>query len=201
MIHVHTILNSILNSCTYILYNESKDVYLIDCGDIEPIKEFIQAKGKTIKGIFLTHCHYDHIYGINDVISIFPDVAIYGSKDTITGLKDIRINLSKYHGLPLVVNEKAILKEISEISQLNILEEKIKVLETPGHDTGCLSYLIGNKLFTGDSYIPNLPVFTKWKRSDRIKGLRHEEWLKSLKESFNLTFYPGHLIYITKNIP
>lgn len=194
MIHVHTILNSILNSCTYILYNESKDVYLIDCGDIEPIKEFIQAKGKTIKGIFLTHCHYDHIYGINDVISIFPDVAIYGSKDTITGLKDIRINLSKYHGLPLVVNEKAILKEISEISQLNILEEKIKVLETPGHDTGCLSYLIGNKLFTGDSYIPNLPVFTKWSRSDKTKAITFEYVLKKLKESQKLTLYSGHQV-------
>lgn len=195
MIHVHTILNRILNSCTYILYNESKDVYLIDCGDIEPIKEFIQAKGKTIKGIFLTHCHYDHIYGINDVISIFPDVAIYGSKDTITGLKDIRINLSKYHGLPLVVNEKAILKEISKVSLLNILEERIKILETPGHDTGCLSYHIGYMLFTGDSYIPNLPVFTKWKRSNKTKAITFEYKLKELKESQNLTLYSGHQIY------
>ena len=194
MIHVHTILNSILNSCTYILYNESKDVYLIDCGDIEQIKEFIQAKGKTIKGIFLTQCHYDHIYGINDVISIFPDVAIYGSKDTITGLKDIRINLSKYHGLPLVVNEKAILKEISEVSQLNILDERIKVLETPGHDTGCLSYYIGYMLFTGDSYIPGLPVFTKWKRSDKIEAAKIGNRLKEFIYYKKLRLYPGHCI-------
>lgn len=194
MIHVHTILNSILNSCTYILYNESKDVYLIDCGDIEPIKNFINSNGKTIKGIFLTHCHYDHIYGINDVISLFPDVAIYGSKDTIIGLKDIRINLSKYHGLPLVVNEKAILKEISEDSLLDILEEKIRILETPGHDMGCLSYNIGNILFSGDSYISNLPVFTKWKRSNNTDALFFEQKLKVLVESQNLILHPGHII-------
>ena len=194
MIHVHTILNGILNSCTYILYNESKDVYLIDCGDIEPIRNFISSNRKTIRGIFLTHCHYDHIYGINDVINLFPEVVIYGSKDTITGLKDTKINLSKYHGSPLVVDEKSILKEISEASLLEILEEKINVLATPGHDTGCLSYRIGNMLFTGDSYIPNLPVFTKWKNSNKIEAAKIENRLKEFIYNKKLRLYPGHCI-------
>ena len=195
MIHVHTILNDILNSCTYILYNENKYVYLIDCGDVEPIRDFISSNGKTIRGIFLTHCHYDHIYGINDVINLFPEVIIYGSKDTITGLKDIKINLSKYHGSPLVVNEKAILKEISEASLLEIFEENIKILATPGHDTGCLTYRIGNMLFTGDSYIPNLPVFAKWKRSNKTEAIILEYKLKEYKKTQNLTLYSGHQVY------
>ena len=194
MIHVHTILNSILNSCTYILYNESKDVYLIDCGDIEPIKEFIQAKGKTIKGIFLTHCHYDHIYGINDVISIFPNVIIYGSQDTMIGLKDFKINLSKYNGTPMVVHEKALLYPISKNTIISLLHEELKVLETPGHDTGCLSYLICNMLFTGDSYIPNNPVFSKWKNSNKTLAKQSEEILMKLEKEHIYIVCPGHFM-------
>ena len=61
MIDVHTIINSILNSCTYILFNDSEDVYLIDCGETEPILNYLRNNKKVIKGIFLSHCHYDHI--------------------------------------------------------------------------------------------------------------------------------------------
>lgn len=192
MIKVHTIVNTILNSCTYILYNDEKDVYLIDCGDTDSILNFVQIKNKTVKGIFLTHCHYDHIYGINKIIKKHPDTIIYGSKETIIGLKDAKINLSKYHGEPMIVSGNTILDEISELSDIQILNKKVTVIETPGHDSGCLSYQIGNMLFTGDSYIPNLPVFTKWKRSNKNIALENEKKLAILSLVYKT--YSGHLI-------
>lgn len=194
MINVHTIINSILNSCTYILHSEEKYVYLIDCGDVMPILDFVRRNNKTVKGIFFTHCHYDHIYGVNQMIHHFPNTIIYGSKETIVGLKDPKINLSKYHGESMIVLENAIINEISQSSEIQIFNQKITAIETPGHDTGCLSFQIKDMLFTGDSYIPNLPVFTKWKRSEKVKGLSSEEHLKSLKENLNLILYPGHSV-------
>lgn len=194
MIKVHTIVNTILRSCTYILHNEDKYVYLIDCGDIEPILSFIKINNKVIKGIFLTHCHYDHIYGINQITNMFPDTIIYASAETIVGLKDSRINLSKYNGEPMILSEDAIAKEISKLSDIQIFNKKIIIIETPGHDTGCLSYLIGNMLFTGDSYIPNIPVFTKWKRSDKIVATKTENRLKEFLKNNKLSLYSGHLI-------
>lgn len=194
MINVHTIINSILNSCTYILHSEEKYVYLIDCGDVMPILDFVRRNNKTVKGIFFTHCHYDHIYGVNQMIHHFPNTIIYGSKETIVGLKDPKINLSKYHGESMIILENAIINEISQSSEIQIFNQKITAIETPGHDTGCLSFQIKDMLFTGDSYIPNLPVFTKWKRSEKVKGLSSEEHLKSLKENLNLILYPGHFV-------
>lgn len=194
MINVHTIINSILNSCTYILHSEEKYVYLIDCGDVMPILDFVRRNNKTVKGIFFTHCHYDHIYGVNQMIHHFPNTIIYGSKETIVGLKDPKINLSKYHGESMIILENAIINEISQSSEIQIFNQKITAIETPGHDTGCLSFQIKDMLFTGDSYIPNLPVFTKWKRSEKVKGLSSEEHLKSLKENLNLILYPGHSV-------
>lgn len=195
MIKVHCIVNSILNSCTYILYNNyEKYVYLIDCGDVMPILDFVRRNNRTVKGIFLTHCHYDHIYGINQIISQFPNAIIYGSTETIEGLKDPKINLSKYHGESMIVSKDARINKISESSNIQLFNQKIIIIETPGHDMGCLSFLVRDMLFTGDSYIPNLPVFTKWKRSEKVKGLSSEEHLKSLKENLNLLLYPGHSI-------
>lgn len=192
MISVHTIINSILNSCTYILHSEEKYVYLIDCGDVMPILDFARRNNKTVKGIFLTHCHYDHIYGVNQIIHHFPNTIIYGSKETIIGLKDPKINLSKYHGESMIILENAIINEISQSSEIQIFNQKITAIETPGHDTGCLSFQIKDMLFTGDSYIPNLPVFTKWKRSDKNKAIEIESKLKDMVITYNLFLYSGH---------
>jgi glyoxylase-like metal-dependent hydrolase (beta-lactamase superfamily II) len=194
MIKVHTIVNTILRSCTYILHNEDKYVYLIDCGDVMPILDFVRRNNKTVKGIFLTHCHYDHIYGINQIISQFPNAIIYGSTETIEGLKDPKINLSKYHGESMIVSKDARINKISESSNIQLFNQKIIIIETPGHDIGCLSFLVGNMLFTGDSYIPNLPVFTKWKRSEKQLALYFEAQIKKLLFEHNYTLYPGHSI-------
>lgn len=194
MINVHTIVNSILNSCTYILYSEEKDVYLIDCGDVIPILDFVRRNNKTVKGIFLTHSHYDHIYGINQIISQFPNAIIYGSTETIEGLKDPKINLSKYHGESMIVSKDARINKISESSNIQLFNQKIIIIGTPGHDMGCLSFLVRDMLFTGDSYIPNLPVFTKWKRSEKQLALYFEVQIKKLLFEHNYTLYPGHSI-------
>jgi len=36
----------------------------------------------------------------------------------------------------------------------------LDVFATPGHNPSCLSYLVGDYLFTGDSYIPGVKVVT-----------------------------------------
>ena len=62
--------NELLQSATYLF-----DGYLVDCGDSEKI---IEALGdKELKGIFLTHCHQDHTYGIGRVLNRYPQAKVY----------------------------------------------------------------------------------------------------------------------------
>ena len=81
--------NKLLQSATYFIGN-----YLIDCGDGDAILKIAKEQRKDIYGIFLTHCHQDHIYGIPKVMELFPNAKIYCSSMTHKGLKDDSLNLS-----------------------------------------------------------------------------------------------------------
>ena len=63
---VERIINTIYASNTYILYDPRYDeVWLVDAGDTNLVIEWIEKYSKTLKGVFLTHTHFDHIYGLN----------------------------------------------------------------------------------------------------------------------------------------
>ena len=81
--------NKLLQSATYLLGN-----YLVDCGDGDAILKVADEQDIEIHGIFLTHCHLDHIYGLPKVLKRFPVAKIYCSGQTHKGLKDETLNLS-----------------------------------------------------------------------------------------------------------
>lgn len=160
--YIHRIVNSVFTSNTYILTSEGKSAFLIDIGDVQPVKELLDNDGKVVKAVFLTHTHYDHIYGIRELIKAYPDCIIYTSSFGKEALGSDKLNFSRYHNDPIVWTENniSVLGEGDkiEITTGNVLE----VLETPGHDKSCLTYKLGNDVFSGDSYIPGVKVIASF---------------------------------------
>ena len=78
---VSHIVNSVFTSRTYILaHEESLLAWLVDCGDVPPIVDVLSSLGgdsSIIKGVLLTHVHYDHIYGLLRLTERFPSLQIY----------------------------------------------------------------------------------------------------------------------------
>lgn len=185
------IINSLFNSNTYILYTESSDkVWIVDIGDSKPVLSWIRMNSKQIAGVFITHSHFDHIYGLNEIFRYFPSMRVYISQEGAIGLYSEKLNLSKYHNQPFVYkgNNVFILKD----SQRVILWDGIElvVLKTPGHDWSCLSYKIGGCLFTGDSYIPGLKTITSFPKSSKKDA---DISIKLLKNQPDVNrIYPGH---------
>ena len=69
MIEIVRIVNSVFESNTYLAISRNCDLcFLIDCGDPAPIIENINNRGLHLKGIFITHSHFDHIYGLDSII-------------------------------------------------------------------------------------------------------------------------------------
>ncbi len=176
-------------SNTFLLQSDlGPDAWLIDAGEV---REILNLKDLNLRGIFLTHAHYDHIFGLNTLISKFPDVMIYGSSFTLESLKNPKQNLSFYHEIPIEVHHAhvSILREGQSVMLSN--NSNLRVLETPGHNPGCLSFILGDILFSGDSFIPGHPVITKLKGGNKELNSISLKKIEALIDQ-GMHIYPGH---------
>lgn len=188
---VKQIINPLFNSNTYVLSQaKSNRVWLIDIGEFEKVLQFLK-KDDIIRGVFITHSHFDHIYGINALIDAFPDCVVYASGFAEKGLFSEKLNMSFYHEDPVVFKGSNIhvLREGDRVELFKNLF--LEVLETPGHNEGSLSFKVGPYLFTGDSYIPNVKVVTKLKSGNRLES---EKSLRKIFDhiSTDTIVCPGH---------
>ena len=73
----------------------------------------------------------------------------------------------------------------------------IKVLETPGHTPGCVTYMVGNYLFTGDTLFAGSCGRTDFANSNHSHMMASLKRLAELEGDFYV--YPGHMNASTLN--
>ena len=189
--HVEQVVNSVFDSNTYIISEDGDNrIWLVDAGNVDDVINRL-TKDKIIKGVFITHAHFDHIYGLNKIIELFPDCEVFISEYGKEGLFSDKINLSFYHEDPIVFKGSNI-RILHENDRVELFENCfLETFETPGHNWGSLTFKVNNYLFTGDSFIPGYDVVTK------LKGGNKDESKKSLKKIKSLIseetiICPGH---------
>lgn len=177
--------NNFLSSNTFVLIDGNKAI-LIDCGDVEKVDENLH-----IDAVFLTHPHFDHIYGLSKLLERQPNCKVYILRGGIEYLASDRQNLSRYHETPYSFVSDNIYEtydgDLIEISE----KIKVRVYATPGHNPVCASYIIGNYFFTGDSYIPGVKTVFTLPRSNKADALNSEEYIKQLLVE-GMILCPGH---------
>lgn len=184
MIQIHDITNSIFTSKTYILYREDEvKAWLVDIGDIEPVLAFLQEKGLSVAGVFITHAHFDHIYGLEALADKYPDYKVYCTEYCKAALASEKLNMSKYHGTPINYNRDNVVV-VYEGESLRLFEDEPEMVfyETPGHNPGCLTMVMGDVIFTGDAYIPGVGANTKLPKADKELAKQSLERIFKLAE-------------------
>jgi glyoxylase-like metal-dependent hydrolase (beta-lactamase superfamily II) len=190
MLEVTRIENRVMTSNTFVVFDADYDYcWLVDVGDVDKVREAI-PKGVEVRGVFITHSHFDHIYGMNELHNAFPSCRLYTSEFGKEAVYDDKKNFSRYH-------EQSIMYEGSDVKTLGEGDEvelypgvNMHAYVTSGHCPSCLTYIVKHWIFTGDSYIPGVKVVTKLPRGNRTQAAESVEKIKSL--SVRRTICPGH---------
>ena len=181
------------NSNTYLIQSDCdiNRCYLIDAGNaLEAINSLLP--NQFIDAIFLTHAHYDHIAHICQSIERFPYCKVYCSEYTKIALADNKLNLSFYHGTPVTFEGEQI-KVVKDNDRFPFFgHDEMIILETPGHNEGCITFRLGDFFFTGDALIPNIPIVTKLKTGNKEKAKDSVLKIKEVTDEHSI-ICPGHL--------
>lgn len=194
MLEVARFINSRFTSNTYVLsHPKHDDIWVIDPGDTEPVFEWMNNHHKTsIIGILLTHAHFDHIYGLNEIVGRYPDCEVYVANEYgRDALRNPKTNGSKYtEEGPIVIAENAKVEFFSDTMQLWV-GVVMKTINTPGHSDDSQCLLLNDMLFTGDTLIKDVRTVTKLKGGSVEKLEESINVIESLKGQ-RLIVMPGH---------
>lgn len=191
MLNIDSIVNSVFNSMTWLLSdNESNKVWLVDCGDIEPL--LLKLGDREIAGVLLTHAHYDHIYGLPKAMKLFPNCMVYTNEAGKEALGNSKYNMSFYQEHPMTV-EGANIRICREGDCISLFHDvTAEIFETPGHHPSCITYLVDGYCFPGDAYIPGIKVVTNLPQGDKKEAIKSQSRIIELSEG--KTILSGHKI-------
>lgn len=191
---IETIVNSWYNSTSNLIFPEdSNECWVVDIGDTENITRKINIRASKLSGILLTHGHFDHIYGINELISIYPEAIILTNGTGKEMLLDSRKNMSYYHNTPLSLIKPKGIRLVCDGEEVEMGGGvKARAVFTPGHNPSCITWVVGDAVFTGDSLIPGLKTVTNLPGGDKALAAESEKIIMELAKG--RTIYPGHKI-------
>lgn len=157
---------------TYLLgCDQSLRALLIDpvASEVESYQSLIQSTGLTLVYTLETHVHADHISGSGLLREHLNSKSVV-HRDSGALCADLLVT----DGVPL---------------QLGSLE--IRVLHTPGHTAGCVSYLMHDRVFTGDSLLIGGCGRTDFQQGDpgRLYDSIHHKLFTLPPDTL---VYPGH---------
>jgi len=146
------VLGDFATNCFVVRANEeTKECLVIDPGfSPGPLLDFLKENELQPVKILLTHGHCDHIAGIEELQNEYGAIPVWVSREDAKMLESAKLNLSWMTGRSIRLKADESLAEGDEVG-LDGLE--LKVLATPGHTTGGVSFYCKQEgvLFSGDT--------------------------------------------------
>ncbi|MEM4939407.1 MAG: MBL fold metallo-hydrolase [Nitrososphaerota archaeon] len=191
MLRVECIPVGRLLSNSYLLYDpELGDGIIIDAGDdAEKIIKIVDERGVEVKGIYLTHGHFDHVLGVRDLKEDLG-CGFYIHEGDAAILSQAPAD-AKYF-LDVEVDPPPEPDEwIFDGQILRVGDHNVRVIHTPGHTPGSVCYLAEEMIFTGDTLFAGSIGRTDLPGGS-LQSLLSSISAKILSLPDHYAVYPGH---------
>lgn len=181
----------ISTNCYAVVNEDTKEAVLIDPAAYpKKLKNYLQDNGLQVKGILLTHGHFDHIMGIDAILEDFK-VPVYVHEEEKELIADPILNESRTYTKGYAYDKAEFVRDGQT---LNLIGYEFKVIHTPGHTSGGASYYVESEhvVFSGDTLFHGSVGRTDFKTSsmsDLIRSIREKLFLLPDET----IVYPGHM--------
>ena len=133
---IHTLELGPMENFVYLIGDpDSKDAAVIDPGwEVPRILDAAKQDGYRITRVFLTHHHFDHAAGVEELLRHVP-ARVYAHRDDV----------------PYLTVPREQLTAVQDGDVVSVGALPVTMLHTPGHTPGSQSLLAVGRLFTGDT--------------------------------------------------
>ncbi len=169
---------------TYVVWNE-RHVLVVDPGSNPAtlIRE-LQMQDAIVDAVVLTHGHFDHIAGIDDIVKAFSCPVYVNPLDKAL-LKDPILNVSMME--PIIVQTSP---KYLQLGKQMIGTFQLEVIDAPGHTEGSSLIIWENHMFSGDVLFKGSIGRTDFVTGSNSKMQQSLALLKQLDPSYIV--HPGH---------
>ena len=177
-------------NCYFVYEEGSSRVIVFDPADKgDYIFNGLKGKGFTVEAILLTHGHFDHIWGVEQLREL-SGAKVYAYEGEKELCEDASLNVSKGAGRACTIKADEYVKDGKEITAAGI---SCRLIATPGHTGGSCCYYFENDkiLISGDTLFQESVGRTDLPTGSMSMLVRSvKEKLLPLPEEVKV--YPGH---------
>lgn len=180
-----------LGQNNYLVTSEESAILIDGSAFVSQVEENLKYTNVAkLGGIFLTHCHFDHIIELDNLIAKYkcPVYICINGKNSLYNENENMSILDK----PFKVKTKRGIKTFKDGEEIVIGDITVKCFNTPGHTIDSSCFKIEDNLFTGDTLfkvgVGRFDLFG----GDEMQLKISLERIKNRLSQGIITFYPGH---------
>jgi len=155
---------------------KTKEVFVVDpAWQVDTVLRIAKEEGLKIVGALISHYHFDHTNGIEELLQS-ADVPVYVNKKDIPYMTDV---------------QKDVLKPVDAGTKVKAGDVEIEMIHTPGHTPGSQCFCVRDHLISGDTLFINACGRTDLPGGD-AKQMYHSLTQTLMKMPDSTVLCPGH---------